>query len=123
MSEVRVVGTQLVAVFVSVCNPAQGGEPLVLNNGRLVIGAYEREERDALLAESTIGTMREYWKDDTIGGDMHPATRCWIHNAMHPGGEPVGPYSDGVTTVLVNMPLVSGWGDEVDTTFKVGNID
>ena len=114
MSEVSVVGTQLVAVFVSVSNPTQGDEPIVLNNGRLVIGDGERDHRDAHLAESTIGTIRQYWKDDTIGGDMHPATRCWIHNAMHPGGEPVGRYSDGVTTVLIRMPLVSGWGDEVD---------
>lgn len=123
MSKVSVVGTQLVAVFVSVSNPDQGAEPIVLNNGRLVIGDGERDQRDAQLAESTLGAMREYWKDDHIGGDMHPATRCWIHNTGHPNAEPVGRYSDGVTTVLVRMPLVSGWGDEVDTTFKVGRID
>ena len=114
MPEVNVVGTQLVAVFVSVSEPAQGAEPVVLNNGRLVIGDGERDQRDAPLVESTIGYLRESWDDDTIGGDMHPATRCWIHNTLQQSSsDPVGRYSDGVTTVLVRMPLTSGWGDEV----------
>tara|TARA_R110002096_G_scaffold366918_1_gene560246 strand:+ start:1949 stop:2263 length:315 start_codon:yes stop_codon:yes gene_type:complete len=104
MTAVTVVGTQLVAVFFSVCGPLPvGDEPITLVAGSLLQG-FGPSQSKAKLAETTIAHVRETWGDDSIGGDLNPATKAWLHSTDHGNG--------GVTTVLVNMPVVAGWGDE-----------
>jgi len=102
-----VVGTQLVACWFSANDKAScpvlltgnesGGAQLLLNWGP--------SQHPAALQETTIGALRDEWGDDSVGGDLHPLTRCWHYTNNHDG--------QGVTVVLVRMPLLAGWGDEV----------
>jgi hypothetical protein len=103
---VTVVGTQLVAVFFSAYDMPKGAQPVTLAAGQLLMG-FGPSQQPGKLAQTTIALVRETWGDDSIGGDLNPATKCWVHSTDHGSG--------GVTTVLVNMPIVSGWGDEVAT--------
>jgi hypothetical protein len=103
MTAITVVDTMLVAVFFSVSDMPQFATPVTLAAGQLLMG-FGPSQQPAKLAKTTIGLVRETWGDDSIGGDLNPATNCWVHSTDHGNG--------GVTTVLVSMPVLAGWGDE-----------
>ena len=105
-----IVGTQLVAVFLSVYDVPKGAAPLTLCGGGdehmpvSLLHNFGPSQHLAKLAETTIGALRESWGDDTVGGELNPATKAWLYSDDNGNG--------GVTTVLVRMPIVAGWGDE-----------